>query len=241
MGTALATQASIILARFDEPTGVGPLDASCVEGVRFLDVGADVRAASIDPRSTLAYTLVIFGLHDSESSARELVRHRLDVAPWLAEAKECCSLVLRPFRHFGEANFLGPGGPVFEVEVSEHDKQSPLVIVTSAGWDSAEGDALERIIRFSEHVGAVRIGMGGTAGLLAQHSFGFAGGLATDGITVTFWRDVASAMAFAYGPGLHRSQVKVQREELYGDRTSFTRFAVLSSEGTWNGSPFPCA
>jgi len=238
MAAALATHASLILARFDEPTGVGPFDASGIAGVRFLDVGADVRAASIDPRSTLAYTLVVFGLHDSEASAQELIERRLQVAPWLSDAKETCALTLRPFRHFGEANFLGPAGPVFEVETPEHDKQSPLVIVTSAGWDSAEGEALERIIRFSEHVGAVRISMGGAAGLLAQHSFGFAGGLATDGITVTFWRDVASAMAFAYGAGLHRTQVKVQREELYGDRTSFTRFAVLSSEGTWNGAPF---
>lgn len=238
MATDLATHASLILARFDEPTGVSPIDASHVPGVRFLDVGADVRAASIDPRSTLAYTHVIYGLHNSEASARELIERRHDVAPWLTEAKETCSLLLRPFRHFGEANFLGPAGPVLTVENAEHDKHSPLVIVTSAGWDSAEGEALERIIRFSEHVSAVRISMGGTAGLLAQHSFGFAGGLATDGITVTFWRDQASAMAFAYGPGLHRSQVKVQREELYGDRTSFTRFAVLHSEGTWNGAPF---
>jgi hypothetical protein len=54
-------------------------------------------------------------------------------------------------------------------------------------------------------------------------------------LTVTFWKDVASAMAFAYGPGFHRNQVKSHREEPDGDRTSFTRFTALHSEGEWHG------
>lgn len=235
-GMRLATHASITLARFDDLTEVGPIGAYVHSETCFLQAGADVRSASSDPRSSAAFVHLLLGLHSSEGAARDAVSRRLAAAPWLETARESWSAVLLPFRHFGEANLLGTAGPVFEVGASTPPEGTPILIMTSAGWDSAEGEALERIIRFSDNVSAVRIGLGGQPGLLAQHSFGFPGGLATDGVTITLWQNLASAMAFAYGPGLHRAQVKVQREELYGDRTSFTRFTLVHSEGAWRAA-----
>jgi hypothetical protein len=72
-------------------------------------------------------------------------------------------------------------------------------------------------------------------GLRSQQSFFFPGVLECDPLTLTFWRDEASIRAFAYGQGSHRRQLDRHRTGALADRTSFTRFRVLSSAGTWYG------
>lgn len=227
---SLATHASLVIARFDEARKTGEVEAG---HALFLKAAADVRAAARDVRSQTAYVFAVYGLHTSKEAAQETVANRFASAPWLAEAADVRAAVLEPFRHFGEANYLGQPGPVFEVSSMPQDDGDPVLIVTSVGWNSADGEAKERISLFSDNVAAVRIGLGGAAGLVSQNSFSFPGGLAVDGITVTVWRNLRSAMAFAYGPGHHRTQVKLQRETLYGDRTSFTRFRIDSTIGDW--------
>lgn len=203
----------------------------------FLAVGADVRASGAKAGEMEAFKFVLFGMHATEKGARLAVERHLDHAPWFAEAVETWSGVLRPFRHFGGANFLDRAqpGPCYECDAAKPQDSQPLVIMTSVGWEIHEGMDWDRIKRFSDGVAAVRIGMTAVPGLHSQQSFSFPGMLEIDGVTVTFWKDLASAMGFAYGPGLHRSKVKHQRETPDGDRTSFTRFTVVESRGTWHG------
>lgn len=203
----------------------------------FQNCAADVRAASQYAKSYCAFKFALYGLHESEESARRAIEVRLSTAPWFKEAAEVWTGLLQPFRHFGEANYLDPQspGPVYECTASIPSEDDPIVIVTSVGWTMSDALDWDRVVRFSEGVTGVRVGMSAVPGLRSQQSFGFPGGLEHDGITVTFWKDLASAMAWAYGPGLHRMQVKRQREEPDGDRTSFTRCVVLESDGTWHG------
>ncbi|MBS1724741.1 MAG: hypothetical protein JSS66_17505 [Armatimonadetes bacterium] len=233
-----ATHASLTLVRFDDLREAGPLMRALDEDVLFLQAGADFRAAGTTLSSGQAFKYAIYGLHTNMASAQSAVERRLEIAPWIENAKETWAAVLLPFRQFGEANFIDATSPCpqFEIGAQPPGDGEPVVIVTSVGWNSAEGEAMDRIKRFSDGVAAVRIGMTGLNGLHSQQSFSFPGGLVHDGITVTIWKSVASAMAFAYGPGRHRMEVKTQREELYGDRTSFTRFRILHSEGTWHDS-----
>jgi hypothetical protein len=233
----LATHASLVLARFVDIRETGPVSKSDSDKVLFLKAAADVRAGNSSARDQRAFKFAILGLHGSEESAREAVANRMAATPWIADALEVWAGVLMPFRHFGEANFLDSqtSGSVFSVTSAPPTEDTPIVILTSVDWSSAEGEAIDRIKRFSDGVTAVRIGMTGLPGLHSQQSFSFPGGFDTDGLTVTMWRNLASAMAFAYGPGMHRGQVKIQREEVYGDRTSFTRCTVVHSEGTWHG------
>lgn len=230
--------ASIILVRFDE-IQVGPsLPDTTDEGVLFRNVGADVRAAATDMSSESAFKFAIYGLHDSEESGRRAIDRRLMDMPWVSNAAETWCALLAPFRHYGEANFLDPEhpGPVFEIMHPEPPAASPIVVVTSAGWELGPDLDMAKVRDFGANVTAVRISMSGVPGLHSQQTFSFPGGLATDGITVTFWKDFASMRDFAYGAGLHRKQVKRQRDNEFGGRTSFTRFAVLHSEGTWHGT-----
>ncbi len=234
-----ATHCSLVLARFDDLRATGPVESPNHPESLFLRAGADVRASNSDAMSQQAYKFVIFGLHASESAARQAVDRKLESAGWLSDARETWSAVLVPFRHFGESNFLNPEspGPLYDVSQPEPSAETPIVVMTSVGWtpSSIESD-MDRIADFSRGVAAVRIGMTAVDGLHSQQTFSFPGGLELDGITVTMWRNFAAMRDFAYGPGLHRHQVKRQREELLGDRSSFTRFTVLHSEGTWHGS-----
>lgn len=231
-----ATHASLTMARFDELRVTGPVHTANRPDTLFLRAGADVRMAASNAKAQESFKFVLYGLHTSEQAARQAVADRMAIAPWLEEASEVWSAVLAPFRHFGEANFLNQASPeaVFEVTEAPPAEDAPILIVTSVGWSPPLD--MDRITRFSEGVTGVRVGMTGVPGLHTQQTFSFPGGLEWDGITVTLWQNLKSAMGFAYGPGLHRNQVKIQRGEIFGDRTSFTRFKPVHREGTWHGS-----
>ena len=94
---------------------------------------------------------------------------------------------------------------------------------------------MNRVREFGAGVLAVRASMTGVAGLRSQQSFFFPRVLECDPLTLTFWRDEASIRAFAYGQGSHRRQLDRHRAEGLADRTSFTRFRVVGSAGTWYG------
>ncbi|MBS1718276.1 MAG: hypothetical protein JSS72_11150 [Armatimonadetes bacterium] len=232
-----ASYASLILARFDPMRPAGEINASVLPDALFLKVGADTRAAAQPAQTQTAFKFAIFGLHSTLEHANQALERRNEIAPWLEGAMEVWGASLAPFRHFGEANFVNPQNPgsQFEAMVPEPPAGTPIVIVTSAGWEQGENLDMARIQDFSEGVTGVRVSMTAVPGLHSQQTFNFPGGLVTDGITVTIWKDFVSARDFAYGPGLHKHQMKRQREENLGDRTSFTRFKVVNSFGLWHG------
>lgn len=226
------------MARFDSLQPQKPERLDRGEGVHFLSTGADLRAAYTGPDGDTAFKFVTYGLHADEASANRTMDDRAKTLPWLSDASEVWSAVLVPIRHFGEANHIDPSNPGEEYSVGgilTHPADKPLVVVTSVGWEYTEDLDMDRLREFSQGVTSVRVGMSGVAGLHSQQTFFFPSEPRQDPITVTFWRDFAAMRDFAYGSGLHRHWVKRQREEKLGDRTSFTRFAVLRSEGTWHG------
>lgn len=233
----LASHVSLSLARFDEMRTVPPLSASPADNVLFRGVAADTRAAASEPASQQAFRFLVLALHSSEASANSLLENRKAAVPWLAEAVEVWSAVLRPFRHMGECNYLDPQspGPMFGSLADPPDPQEPIVIITTAGWVVGNQLDMTRVREFSNGVLGVRASMTGVDGLHSQQSFFFPGVLQHDPVTVTLWRDSASARAFAYGPGVHKLQMQRQREQNLADRTSFTRLGVVRSEGTWHG------
>jgi hypothetical protein len=234
----LATHLSLHLARFDGLTTVASgIDASRLPGVLYCGVGADHRSAATEPSSRQAYTFAILGLHEDAESARTLLGQGRELAPWLAGAREVWTGLLRPFRHRGAVNYLSRAAPglILEDLGPVPEPITPLVAMTSIGWN-LDGLDMDRVRRFAVGSVGVRSSMTAVPGLRAQHSFFIDGGFAQDLFTVSFWRDEASLNAFAYGPGVHRDQVAVLRDNNLADRTSFTRLTVLEATGTWMGS-----
>lgn len=237
---ARALFASMHLARFE--TLRASEDPSCEDrpGVLFCEVAADSRAAGVDPATREAFVFVVLGLHSDAASAEHLVDDRQSVAPWLDEAAEVWSGVLQPFRHKGKANYLSATQPdkFFESGAEPPPAESPAVVLTSIGFDTDDLD-MTRVADVAVGTGAVRASMTAVPGLYCQHSFFFPGVLARDVITVSLWHNVAAVHAFAYTHGPHRRQMDRYRTTGNADRTSFTRFTVLRSQGTWYGrDPF---
>ena len=112
---------------------------------------------------------------------------------------------------------------------------SAVVALTTVGWNLGAGLDMNRVREFGAGVLAVRASMTGVPGFRSQQSFFFPGVLECDPCTVTFWSDAPSIRAFAYGQGSHRRQLDRHRSDALADRTSFTRFRVVSSTGTWYG------
>jgi len=229
----VASAASLQLARFDRLRDAGPVAAGGCPGVMFCGVAADVRAAGTELASQQAFTFVILGLHADVASAQRFVGAR---ASWLDDASEIWGGVLQPVRHHGASNYLDSAnpGPLFESMTPAEGAGGPLVALTTVGWHP-DGLDMNRVREFGAGAMAVRMSMTGVPGLHTQHSFFFPGVLQFDPLTVSFWRDDASIRAFAYGQGTHRRQLDRLRAEQLADRTSFTRFRVLHSAGTWHG------
>ena len=234
---ATASYVSIFLARFDEMRAAGPLPEHASPDVLFRSIGADTRAAAMEPGSQQAFRFVVLALHATQASAQQSVDQRYTVVPWLEEATEVWAAVLKPFRHLGECNYLDQAtpGPLFPMSESQPNPSEPIAIITTSGWTVSESLDMNRVREFSNGVLGVRASMSGIAGLHSQQSFFFPGVLRYDPLTVTLWRDAACARAFAYGPGVHKAQMLRQRAQNLADRTSFTRCHILRGEGTWHG------
>jgi hypothetical protein len=147
--------------------------------------------------------------------------------------------VLQPFRHRGDANFLDAAAPglLFDGLAKPAAADAPFVAITSVGWTVGPGFEMERVRQFGAGAAAIRMSMTAVDGLYSQQSFFFPGGIALDPVTLTFWRDDASARAFSYNAGIHRHQMDRLRPENLADRTSFTRCHVLHGTGSWPGVP----
>jgi hypothetical protein len=232
-----ASHASLFMARFDELRTSGEQCGTDCPGTLFRQLGADSRAAATESGSQQAYRFLVLSLHADEAAANWSLDNRSAVAPFFEDAVEVFGAVLKPFRHLGECNYLDPAtpGPMFTMAESAVDPAEPIAIVTTVGWTLGEGFDMNRVADFGVGALGVRASMTGMEGLHSQQSFFFPGLLKHDPITVTLWRNSAAARAFAYGPGLHRDQMQRLRQKNLADRTSFTRFRILRSEGTWHG------
>ena len=230
-----ASYITLSLARFDTRREAGRLTDSDAKSM-FSRVGADCRAAGTAASTRTAYKFCAIALHEDLESAEAYYASRADTCGWFGDAKEVWSALLRPVRHVGEVNFLSKDEPglVFHCP-AEAVPVGPLIVITSAGFNR-EGDWLERATKFGEGVSAVRMGMTGLPGLISQQSFFLDD---ADGITVTMWKDFSAVRGFAYGPGVHKDNMMVQKAGEFADRTSFTRCVIEQSEGVWHGTePF---
>lgn len=227
---------SLHLARFDQLRAAGPADPGERPGLLFCEVGADCRAAGMDPASREAFSFLVVGLHDSKESADRLVEDVTTVAPWFADAAERWSGVLAPFRTKGESNLIHPMAParLFDPLVAAPARGAPVVVFTTAGW-SRDGLDMARVQDFGTGVAAVRISMTAVPGLRSQQTFFLPGIIALDPPTLTFWDNEASLVAWAHRQASHKRQMDRYRATGNADRASFTRLTALRSNGTWYG------
>ena len=232
---SLACYATIHLARFDEVVSIDSNQSVPMVGdPSAWMVGTDNAVAGTAPGLNQGAAWIALGLHADRSSAHSVFDAGGDAVPYFAGAVESWSAVLEPIGHRGEVNWLDNDQPGLVFSVTPRRTVGSFVVVTSVGWTFDERFDLNKAMDFAHGVERVRSTMDGVDGLGSQQAFSFPS-LASDGITVTFWRDDASMRAFAYRPGEHKFQIDRYRELVTADRSSFTRFVPIVQRGTWNG------
>ena len=174
------------------------------------------------------------GLFGDHRSARESFDAGIRSAHWAEDASEVWSGLLQPFNHRGAVDWLNPQHPGQIYDTS--DAAAPtgaFVVLTTVGWHWAPDLDMNRVEDFAAGVDEVLASMTGIDGLHSRQAFGAPD---ADPFTCSFWRDDAAMRAFAYRPGVHKAQMDRYRRLHTADRTSFTRFRVLDSSGTWCGT-----
>jgi hypothetical protein len=229
---ALGKWATIHWVRFNAITTADMLDLSArPPGSISWKVGPDGLTAS-DGNRLPSDVWCSVGIYRVREEAEAAVETPAAFMPFLSQSLEAWHAVLLPVTHRGECNYLQPSEPGLLFEAMGPDPGGPLVVMTTAGYVMGPDLDMARVIDFRFSVDRVRPQVTAAAGNVAvqrftPHIYG------DDGATLTIWRDDASMAAFAYRPGVHRSQVDRNKAENMTDRTSFTRFRAVRTSGLW--------
>jgi len=174
------------------------------------------------------------GLYREFDTAKSALQNREQFMPFLPDAVESWHALLMPFAHKGECNHLDRDHPGAVFEVGTPEPGGPCMVITTAGFNFGPELKIERVINFRRNVDTTNEWMGQADGCLVSQVF-TPHTVGDDGFTMSIWRDDASMLGAAYRPGFHRSQIERHKAESFFDRSSFTRFRILESSGSWNG------
>lgn len=152
-----------------------------------------------------------------------------------SSALEVWSALLAPFAHKGECNHLDRAEPGAMFSVEPCERSGPVFVITTAGFHLRSRRDFQRVIDFRREVDRMRPVIASSDGSLAHQVFAPANA-EDDGVTMSLWRDDQAMFGFAYKPGAHRVQVDRQKSHQTVDRSSFTRFQLLRTSGTWDGA-----
>lgn len=230
-----AQYASVLLVKFATVQDCGCSLVAPDEHSLFAALGSDTRAAGIQSDQGRAYKFAVLALHPSKEDASQHLANLKTTQLWSVKPVVQFSCILEPVRHVGSVNYLDSKNPgrIFDCG-TEAVPDGNFVVITTAGFKESEG-VMERMKTFSNGVLGVRISMSAADGLLSQQSFFVNGNQQVDPFTVTIWKDFKSLQSFAYGPGVHKDFLLQQKNGELADRTSFTRFRIVTSTGSWEG------
>lgn len=224
--------ATIHLERFDRDLALDEVTATPLPASRFAFWGVDepMTEKGLVRRGSVWGVVALFD--EADTAAAALGAQYLEAT---ASPSESWSALLAPTHHRGEINWLDRAapGPIFTT--SELEGAGPVAVMTSVGFDFAAADFdMGRPVRFGLDVNVQRARMSETPGLDLQLAL-YANEFMTDAITFSLWQDEKAIGRFAYAPGPHRTQIDRFHAEKLADRSSFTRFGILETRGSWNG------
>lgn len=227
--------------RFPAPVALAERGFPGPDGAEDWQFGPDSPLGDTGFRTLVSDVWGGMAFHPDRAAAEAVLADPGAALPWLAETAEAWTGLVRIIAHRGEVNW-----PTRFTGRADEDPGGTLVVVTSAGYDPLEGEALEadlpRRKAFLANVEKVRAFYSGYHGNLARSVFNFgarnaASGPIRDGMTLTLWASDAHMQEAAYHPGQHRTSLDWYKAEHSADRTSFTRGRLMGQAGTWDGRP----
>ena len=221
--------------RFDRELGVGEGTFDAPEGADSWRFCPSLLIGENGLPIWTADTWCGLGLYSSRSAAESAFDAPQAQLPFLAEAVEQWHALLLPIAHRGEVKWHDTLQVGDAIRCADDTRGGPLVVMTTAGFNSREPDQYSRIATFIRGVQDV-VDFYGTLDFNLRRGV-FSGGFdGRDGFTVSIWPDDAAMQRAAYRPGVHRTLMDRSRDGSLFDRSSFTRTRVLASRGTWDGS-----
>jgi hypothetical protein len=207
------------------PPVVGP---DCWLFAPHFDVGADGMLTGVSD------AWGAMGIWKSREAAEAMVASPGDAMPWLGETVTAWHCLAVPVAHRGAVIWRGDLQKNDAVRAAPVDPGGPLIVLTSAGFNSRDAATLPRIKRFVAGVVEVLEAYGAQPSNLRRAAFRSPLDK-RDGFTISIWRSDDEMRKAAYHPGTHRSRLDEDNAGLLSDRSSFTRLRAIRSWGDWDG------
>jgi len=220
-------------AKFAQPHGAtedelaGPVSAAAWR------CGPDAPIGSAGIRTEVSDIWGGLAFHDSEKSAREMLALAPGDLPFARHATEGWHGLLAVIAHRGEIHLSAHGQARLGFVPLAQDPGGVMAVVTSAGYKAYDETQTDRIVDFLGKVEEVRAFYAGLKGNVVRQLFNFHN--SPDGVTFTVWRSDQAMMQAAYKDGAHRQFIDQHKAQPMFDRSSFTRFRLLDSRGSWGG------
>lgn len=151
----------------------------------------------------------------------------------LADAEDAWHAKLLPYMHRGALRWGDLSSPpnVFGGFHKKPAAECPVLIMTTVKRRSEP----DKAILFGNTVNEVRTSVQKVDGLILEMLLLTSDFENFDGGTLTLWKDETSALNWAYRGEAHKHAMGLHQEKDLMERSSFARFAVEKSIGTWNG------
>lgn len=167
----------------------------------------------------------LLGVWDDDAALQQFLRTSPISARWAGEGQEVCTLRLQ---HIGGHGSWGAGYP-FPGTAIRPAPHAPIAVLTRASIRPT------RLMRFYRAAPAVDRALARQTGLL--QSVGMGEWPVARQATFSVWDGLAAVQAFAYQAQEHQEVIRRTRNEGWFREELFSRFAVVDTEGTWDGVP----
>ncbi|MCZ4273275.1 hypothetical protein [Maritalea porphyrae] len=135
--------------------------------------------------------------------------------------------------HRGDVDFSTKHEPHPHLVALKTDPQGVMAVMTSAGYQGFGEADFGRARDFVKRIEDVRTFYKSLGSNVLRQIFNPIG--TPDGASFTLWRNDPDMLAAAYKDGTHRSMIDQHKAQPMFDRSSFTRFRLLESRGSWDG------
>lgn len=173
------------------------------------------------------------GFYEDQETALQGLEHAANQLDLSQNSTENWHGLLAVVTHRGDVNFSTKHEPHPNLKALETDPMGVMAVLTSAGYQSFDETDHGRARDFTRKVEDVRAFYKSLSANVVRQIFNPIG--SPDGASFTVWRNDPDMLAAAYKDGTHRSMIDQHKAQPMFDRSSFTRFRLLQSKGSWDG------
>ncbi|GLQ15982.1 hypothetical protein [Maritalea porphyrae] len=224
---------TIHLAHFPKPLSSTDISFAGPPMAKAWRCGPDSPIGKDGFRTEISNIWAALGFYDDENTALQGLKHAANKLDFSNKSTENWHGLLAVVAHRGGVDFSTKQEPHPNLEALDTDPDGVMAVLTSAGYQGFDETDFDRAREFVRKVEDVRAFYKSLGANVVRQIFNPIG--TPDGASFTVWRNSPDMLAAAYKDGTHRSMIDQHKAQPMFDRSSFTRFRLLQSIGTWEG------